>query len=153
PGRRPRCARRCRRPRSSAHGVACAVLCSSRLPTAAELRARRSRLAREPMDKKPLAIRLGEFAGELRFEDLPPAVVDKAKALVNHAMTVGLAGSANQRSVAARRAVLEHERLGARHVGAGQGATLWGDGSRATRPGVAFANGVAVAVNNQCDSY
>ena len=105
------------------------------------------------MEKKPLAVCLGQFAAELRFEDLPPAVVDKAKALVNHAVTVGLSGSAHERSVAARRAVLEHERLGARHVGAGQGATLWGEGSRATRPGVAFANGVAVAVNNQCDSY
>jgi len=30
---------------------------------------------------------------------------------------------------------------------------LWADGARATRPGAAFANGVAVAVNNQCDSY
>src|SRR5206468_8804416 len=31
--------------------------------------------------------------------------------------------------------------------------TLWGDGTRATRVGAAFANAVAVAVNNQCDSY
>src|SRR5262249_16795115 len=114
---------------------------------------RRSRLAGTAMEKKPLTARLGEFAAELRFEDLPPAVVDKAKALVNHAVTVGLAGPAHERATAPGRAVLEHERLGARHVGAGQGATLWGDGSRATRPGVAFANGVAVAVNNQCDSY
>jgi 2-methylcitrate dehydratase PrpD len=105
------------------------------------------------MEKTPLAVRLGEFAAELRFEELPAAVVDKAKAFVNHAVTVGLAGSAHERSVAARRAVLEHERLGARRIGAGQGATLWLDGARATRPGVAFANGVAVAVNNQCDSY
>jgi 2-methylcitrate dehydratase PrpD len=49
--------------------------------------------------------------------------------------------------------VLGHERLGARRVGAGQGATLVGDGARVTRPGAAFAAGVAVAVNNQCDSY
>jgi 2-methylcitrate dehydratase PrpD len=105
------------------------------------------------MEKTPLAVRLGEFAAGLRFEELPAAVVDKAKAFVNHAVTVGLAGSAHERSVSARRAVLEHERLGARRIGAGQGATLWLDGTRATRPGVAFANGVAVAVNNQCDSY
>ena len=104
------------------------------------------------MDKTPLAVRLGEFAAGLRFEELPAAVVDKAKALVNHAVTVGLAGSAHPRSVAARRAVLEHERLEPRRIGAGQGATLWVDGARATRAGVAVANGVAVAVNNQCDS-
>jgi len=105
------------------------------------------------MDKKPLAEQLGEFVAALRFEDLPPAVVDKGKALVNHALTVGMAGFAASRSAAARRAVIEHERLGTRRVGAGQGATLWVDGTRVTRAGAAFANGVAEAVNNQSDSY
>jgi 2-methylcitrate dehydratase PrpD len=105
------------------------------------------------MDKKPLAEELGEFVAALRFEDLPPAVVDKGKAVVNHAVTVGMAGYGASRSAAARRAVIEHERLGARRVGAGQGATLWVDGTRVTRAGAAFANGVAEAVNNQCDSY
>jgi 2-methylcitrate dehydratase PrpD len=100
-----------------------------------------------------LAERLGEFAAGLGFEDLPPAVVDKAKAVVNHAVTVGMAGYDNPRSAAARRAVVEQERLGPRRVGAGQGATLWVDGTRVTRAGAAFGSGVAVAVNNQCDSY
>ena len=105
------------------------------------------------MEKTPLAVRLGEFVARLRFEELPPAVVDKAKAFVNHAVTVGLVGADNARTAAARRAVIEHESLGPRRVGAGQGATLWVDGTRVTRAGAAFANGVAVAVNNQCDSY
>ena len=105
------------------------------------------------MGKTPLAVQLGEFVARLRFEELPPAVVDKAKAFVNHAVTVGLVGADNARTAAARRAVIEHERLGARRIGAGQGATLWVDGTRVTRAGAAFANGVAVAVNNQCDSY
>src|SRR5262249_38109000 len=105
------------------------------------------------MTRTPLAVRLGEFVAGLRFEELPASVLDKAKGLVNHPVTVGLAGMSNPRSVAARHAVLEHERLEPRRIGAGQGATLWVDGARATRPGVAFANGVAVAVNNQCDSY
>ena len=105
------------------------------------------------MSARPLAVELGEFVAGLRFQDLPPAVVDKAKAVINHALTVGMAGFAEPRSAAARRAVLAHERLGGARVGAGQGATLWVDGARATRPGAAFANGVAVAVNNQCDSY
>jgi len=105
------------------------------------------------MGKTPLAVQLGEFVAQLRFEELPPAVVDKAKAFVNHAVTVGLVGADNARTAAARRAVIEHESLGPRRVGAGQGATLWVDGTRVTRAGAAFANGVAVAVNNQCDSY
>src|SRR5437867_6764762 len=105
------------------------------------------------MDTRPLAVQLGEFVAGLRFDDLPPAVVDKAKACVNHALTVGLVGHDMARSRAARRVVLQHETLGTRRVGSGQGATVWVDGARVTRPGAAFANGVAVAVNNQCDSY
>ena len=102
---------------------------------------------------RPLAVQLGEFVANLRFEQLPPAVVDKAKAVVNHAVTVALAGFGSERPAAARQAVLSQERLGPRRVGAGQGATLWVDGARVTRVGAVFANGVAVAVNNQCDSY
>jgi 2-methylcitrate dehydratase PrpD len=102
---------------------------------------------------KALAVTLGEFVAALRFEDLAPPVVDKAKAVVNHAVTVAMAGFRATRTTAARRAVVAHEGLGPRRVGAGQGATLWVDGARLTRAGAAFANGVAVAVNNQCDSY
>jgi hypothetical protein len=48
---------------------------------------------RANMPTTPIAVQLGEFAAGLRFEDLPAAVVDKAKALVNHAVTVGLVGA------------------------------------------------------------
>ncbi len=106
-----------------------------------------------PPAPRPLAVQLGEFVAALRFEDLPPAVVDKAKAVVNHAVTVAMAGVRTERANAARQAVLSHERLGPRRVGAGQGATLWVEGTRVTRVGAVFANGVAMAVNNQCDSY
>ena len=102
---------------------------------------------------KPLAVQLGEFVARLKFSDLPPEVVDKGKALINHSVTVALACLKLPRVVQARAAVSEHESLGKREVGRGQGATVWGDGSRATRVGAAFANGVAIAVNNQCDSY
>jgi 2-methylcitrate dehydratase PrpD len=104
-------------------------------------------------DAIPLAVRLGAWVAGLRFDDLSPGVVDKTKACVNHALTVGMAGAGTPRAGAARRAVLAHERLDGRGVGRGQGATLWVDGGRATRAGAAFANAVAVAVNNQCDSY
>lgn len=102
---------------------------------------------------KPLAVQLGEFVARLRFEDLPPNVVDKGKALINHSVTVGLACSNAPRARSARAAVNDHEGLGKRQVGGGQGATLWVDGSRVTRVGAVFANGVAIAVNQQCDSY
>ena len=105
------------------------------------------------MSNKPLAVELGEFVSGLRFEDLPPAVIDKGKALINHSVTVGLACSNAPRVRSARAAVMEHESLGRREVGRGQGATLWADGDRVTRVGAAFVNGVAIAVNQQCDSY
>jgi 2-methylcitrate dehydratase PrpD len=105
------------------------------------------------MHVKPLAVQLGEFVSTLRFEELPLEVVDKAKALVNHSITVAMACHDAQRPRSAREAVITQERLGDTKVGIGQGATLWVTGTRVTRPGAAFANGVAVAVNNQCDSY
>ena len=51
---------------------------------------------------RPLAVQLGEFVAGLRFENLPSAVVDKAKAVVNHAVTVGMAGFGTERAGAAR---------------------------------------------------
>ena len=102
---------------------------------------------------RPLAVQLGEFVARLRFEDLPANVVDKGKALINHSVTVGLACSQAPRVLSARAAVIAHEGLGKREVGRGQGATLWTEGNRVTRVGAVFANGVAIAVNNQCDSY
>ena len=105
------------------------------------------------MPTRPLALELGSFVAGLRFDDLPVAVVDKAKAVVNHAVTVAMAGFGSARATAARQAVLRDEGLGPRRIGAGQGGTLWVDGTRVTRAGAAFANGVAIAVNNQCDSY
>ena len=105
------------------------------------------------MQARPLAVELGEFVSGLRFDDLPPAVVDKTKALLNHAVTVAMACHPAPRPTAARAAVISQERLGDTRVGRGQGASLWVTGTRVTRAGAAFANGVAVAVNNQCDSY
>ena len=105
------------------------------------------------MSESPLAAQLGQFVADLRFEDLPPPVIDKTKALVNHAVTVAMASSGAPPAAQARRAVLLAEGLGLRRVGPGQGATLWVDGSRITRAGAVFANAVAIAVNNQCDSY
>lgn len=105
------------------------------------------------MSKKPLAVQLGEFTAALRFEDLPSEVVDKSKALVNHAMTASMTNFSCSRAADFRHVVLLNETLSKRHIGPGQGATLWVDGTRVTRAGAVFANGVSEAVNNQVDSY
>jgi len=105
------------------------------------------------MPGEPLAVQLGNFVAALRFDDLPASVVDKGKAVLNHALTVGLASHSAPRLAAAVRAVLLDEQIGPQKVGKGQGATLWMDGRRVTRVGAAFGNAVAVQTNNQCDSY
>jgi 2-methylcitrate dehydratase PrpD len=105
------------------------------------------------MSDKPLAVQLGAFVSGLTYENLPADVVDKGKALINHSVTVALACSGAPRVRSARAAVTEHEGLGRREVGQGQGATVWVTGDRATRVGAVFVNGVAVSVNQQCDSY
>src|SRR3989442_6488374 len=68
------------------------------------------------MEKTPLAVQLGEFVARLRVEELPAAVVDKAKACVNHAVTVGMAGAASPPALAAHRGLLQHQRRGAGRV-------------------------------------
>jgi len=58
------------------------------------------------MSAKPLAVQLGEFVAALRFDALPSVVVDKAKALLNHGVTISMSGYALACLVAARNAVL-----------------------------------------------
>ena len=72
--------------------------------------------------------------------------------MTNAIATISMAGHASARAVAARKAVLQQESLGTKSVGAGQGATLWVDGTRVTRVGAGFANGVAIAADNRADS-
>src|SRR2546422_7283933 len=105
------------------------------------------------MEKTPLAVQLGEFVARLRVEELPAAVVDKAKACVNHAVTVGMAGAASPRALAAQRAVLEHQRLRARPVGAGQGAPLWVGRTPVARAGGALAQRVAGGGGHQTRTH
>src|SRR2546428_2341244 len=88
---------------------------------------------------RPLAVQLGEFVAGLRFENLPSAVVDKAKAVVNHAVTVGMAGFGTQRARAARPALLSPERPGTPPGGARPGAVPWGGGTAGAPRGAGFA--------------
>src|SRR2546427_12400902 len=84
---------------------------------------------------RPLAVQLGEFVAGLRFENLPSAVVDKAKAVVNHAVTVGMAGLGTDGAGAARQAWLSLERLCTRRGWARPVSTLVGGGHSRNRVG------------------
>jgi 2-methylcitrate dehydratase PrpD len=105
------------------------------------------------MSAQPLAVQLGEFVAALRFDALPPEVVDRSRRSSTTAWTISMTGHGSARAVAARNAVLQQESLGTKKVGPGQGATLWVNGTRATRVGAIFANGVAIAADNRADSY
>ena len=94
-----------------------------------------------------LARRFARFATGLRYEDLPPAVVDKAKACILHCIGVGLAGHGSAAVRAARAAVLAQER------GGPEGASILVDGERATPYGAALVNSSLMHARLQEDAY
>lgn len=95
----------------------------------------------------PLARRFARFATSLRYEDLPPAVVDKTKACILHCLGVGLAGAGSAAVGVARAAVLGQERAAA------GGASLLVTGERATPYGAAFVNSALMHAKLQEDAY
>jgi MmgE/PrpD N-terminal domain len=86
------------------------------------------------------------WTANLRFEDLPPAVVDKTKALLLHALTSAVLGATTRGG----REALELTRA---EEGRSEGATILTDGSRATRIGAAFADSELMHSSLLFDSY
>ena len=73
------------------------------------------------------------WAANLKFEDLPPEVVDKVKALMLHALTSACLGGSSAHLAAVVRLAKEEE-------GRPDGATILRDGAKASRVGAAYAN-------------
>jgi MmgE/PrpD N-terminal domain len=94
-----------------------------------------------------LAQKLARFAMGLRYEDLPPQVVDKAKACILHCIGVGLAGHGSGAVKAARATILAEE------ASASNGATILVTGERATPYGAAFVNSSLMHAKLQEDAY
>src|SRR3954451_15445925 len=94
-----------------------------------------------------LARKLAHFAMGLRYEDLPPHVVDKAKACILHCIGVGLAAHGSGAVRAARAAILSEEPR------PDNGATLMVTGERATPYGAAFVNSALMHAKLQEDAY
>ncbi len=94
-----------------------------------------------------LARRFARFAMGLRYDDLPPAVVDKAKACILHCLGVGLAGHGSGAVRAARAAILAEESQ------TDTGATILVSGDRATPYGAAFVNSALMHAKLQEDAY
>jgi 2-methylcitrate dehydratase PrpD len=94
-----------------------------------------------------LSRQLARWVVGLRFEDLPPAVVDRAKGLTLHGLTSVLLGS---RTPAGRQAVTL---ITSDEAGVRSGATIMVDGTRVTRGGAAFANAEMAMAGGKWDTF
>ncbi len=99
------------------------------------------------MTMPSLSRQLARWVAALRYEDLPPAVVDRAKGVTLQAMTSVLVGS---QSYAGRQAVklVTDEELGVR-----SGATLLVDGRKVTKGGAGFANSEMAFSGGKWDTF
>jgi 2-methylcitrate dehydratase PrpD len=90
---------------------------------------------------------LARFAAGQAFEDLPPAVADKAKALALQGLVSALAGYAHP---GARRIV---ELIKTEERTVGRGSTILVDGTRVTKAGAAFATAEMIHRGARLDVY
>jgi 2-methylcitrate dehydratase PrpD len=98
------------------------------------------------MSSLSISRQFARWTAGLRYEDLPPAVVQKVKALLLHALT----GAGVGRGVAAAQDVV---RLALAEESRPDGASLFDRPARLTRVGAAFANAELVHASNLFDSY
>src|SRR5438034_3403970 len=94
-----------------------------------------------------LSRQLAQWVVGLRFDDLPPAVVDRAKGVALHGLASVLLGSLTP---GGRQAVklISDEEAGVKH-----GATIMVDGARVTRGGAAFANAEMAMAGGKWDTF
>ncbi len=93
-----------------------------------------------------LARQFANFAAALKYEDLPPAVVDKLKALLIHHLVSATFGASMPRGK-------EAIALAKAEDGKPDGATILGDGGKATRSGATYINSELMHTSGMYDSY
>jgi 2-methylcitrate dehydratase PrpD len=92
---------------------------------------------RPPAYPDTISGKMAQFAANLKYDDLPQDVRDKAKLVLLDGLGCGLAGSTTEDVLQIRSAMLA--------AGGGGGDTLlWGTSSRAPLPQAALANGAAM---------
>jgi 2-methylcitrate dehydratase PrpD len=94
-----------------------------------------------------LSRRLAQFAAALRYEDMPHAVVDRAKGVTLHALTSVLIGSQTGAGKQAVRMIADEE------VGVRKGATILTDGTLVTKGGAAYANSELALAGGKYDTF
>ena len=98
-------------------------------------------------DSPSLSRQLAKWVAELRYEDLPAEVVDRAKGVTLHALASSLLGSQSRAGQEAVRLITEEE-AGVHHA-----ATLLVNGTRVTKAGAAFANSAMIYEGGKLDSF
>lgn len=94
-----------------------------------------------------LSRQLARWTSSLRFEDLPPAVVDRAKGLTLHGVTSALLGSELPGGQEAVSFITDEE------AGASRGATIMVSGAGVTSGGAAFANAEMILAGGKWDTF
>lgn len=97
--------------------------------------------------KPSLSRQFARWVAGLRYEDLPPAVIDRAKGLTLQALSSALLGSRLPAGEEAVRLMLEEE------AGARNGATIIVKGAKVTKGGAAFANSEMIYAAGKLDSF
>ena len=94
-----------------------------------------------------LSRQLARWVVGLRYDDLPPEVVDRAKGVTLHSLGSVLLGSQSTAGQQAVRLIIEEE------SGVSQGATIMVDGATVTKGGAAFANSEMLMSGGKLDSF
>ena len=94
-----------------------------------------------------LSRQLAQWVAGLRYDDLPPAVVDRAKGVTLHSLASVLLGS---QSLVGQQAV---QLINVAESGVSHGATIMVNGATVTKGGAAFANAEMAMLGGKLDSF
>jgi len=94
-----------------------------------------------------LSRQLARWVAGLRYEDLPPAVADRAKGLTLHGLASVLLGFQTPSGQQAVSLITDEE------AGVRSGATIMVDGARVTKGGAAFANAEMAFAGGKWDTF
>src|SRR6185503_9122991 len=94
-----------------------------------------------------LSRKLAQWIVGLRYEDLPPEVVDRARGVTLHCIASVLVGSKTAGGKQAVKLMVDEE------SGVAKGATIMVDGTKVTKAGAAFANSEQGFAGGKWDTF
>jgi 2-methylcitrate dehydratase PrpD len=95
----------------------------------------------------PLSRQFAQWVANLRYDDLPPEVVDRAKGVTLQALTSALLASQSPRIQQGVKLIIEEESA------MRNGATLLVNGTKVTKSGAAFANSDMIEAGGKWDTF